>query len=208
MPLAQKIKGFFIVDGEDEQTKKDTDPNREEGTGVPPAVSSVDMSNAKVSDGDVSKMVGHLSNVLAENNMEGFDYFEFRGAVQELVKGGTPEDSAMKSVFTTAKTMGCTKQTLLSSIQFYLTKLADEKTSFGNELKTKKKSDVSDAEARIKEIEGQLAALSKEKEKLEKSATANKTKLNNVEFAFGEAYGLVTKKIKDDEAKINTLLGD
>ena len=150
-----------------------------------------------------------LSKAIGEANIEGFDYLEFKDAVNDLVKDGTSEESAMKSVFATAKTMGLTKQKLLDSISVYLNVVLSEKKEFIESLRQKKQSDIIEVEDKVKQIETQLTSLGKEKDKLEKGLTVAKQKLNSAEFAFNEAVNIVNSKIKADEAKIkSTIAGE
>ena len=157
-----KIKSLFIVEDEIENQKEASTDAPVENQTTPPD------KEVSISEGDVNKMVGMLSKAMSEANIDGFDYLEFKDAVIALLKDGSSEESAMKSVFTTAKTMGLTRQKLLDSISTYLTIVANEKKSFTDSLKQRKQSDIVEVEAKIKEIETQLASLGKEKDKLEK----------------------------------------
>ncbi|OHD68911.1 MAG: hypothetical protein A2W19_11135 [Spirochaetes bacterium RBG_16_49_21] len=198
-----KIKSLFIVEDEIENQKEASTDAPVENQTTPPD------KEVSISEGDVNKMVGMLSKAMSEANIDGFDYLEFKDAVIALLKDGSSEESAMKSVFTTAKTMGLTRQKLLDSISTYLTIVANEKKSFTDSLKQRKQSDIVEVEAKIKEIETQLASLGKEKDKLEKNLTSSKQKLNGAEFAFNEATNIVINKIKTDEKKIkSTIAGE
>jgi hypothetical protein len=165
-------------------------------------------SSEKVSETDVKKMTDHLSKVLAEKSEGDMNYLKFRNAVRELAKGGTSEESAMKSAFTTFKTMGFTKQKLVSSISSASSALAEEKRTFIEELKARKQTELNEVDTKIKELESQLNSMSKEKEKLEKSYESSKVKIHNVEYAFNEAVTAISEKIKSDTTKINTILGE
>jgi hypothetical protein len=195
-----KIKSLFIVDvAEENESSKEVPAEKE-------ATPNEKLEGVSISEGDINKMVGMLSKAISDANLEGFDYLEFKDAVMSLIKDGNSEESSMKSVFATAKTMGLTKQKLLDAISTYLNIIVTEKKSFMDSLRQKKQSDIVEVEVKIKDIETQLTSLGKEKDKLEKGLVASKFKLNNAEFAFNEAAKIVTSKIKADETKIKSII--
>lgn len=196
------LKNLFIVD-EGTEEKKEEAPVVESKKST-----TVETIDSKVSETDVTKMVEMLSKALEETQSDGYNYLKFKTAVKELIQEGTSEDSAIKSVFITAKGMGLTKVKLLSNITDCAEILKKEQQNFTKELTEKKQVDILDVEDQIKKIEDQITTLSKEQQKLEKGLSASKIKINNAEFAFKEAVDLVSKKIKADETKIKAILGE
>lgn len=201
MGFGKSLKKIFIVEEEGKEEIKETPVIETK------KIETIDV-DSKVCETDVSKMIEMLGKALDEAQDEGFNYLKFKNAVQELTKEGTSEDSAIKSVFVTAKGMGLTKLKLITNIEKCLEIVKKEQQNFTKELTDKKQVDILDVEEQIKKIEDQITTLSKDKQKLEKDLSASKIKINNAEFAFKEAVDLVSKKIKADETKIKAILGE
>ena len=76
------------------------------------------------------KSIEFISKAIEKANLPGFDYLEFRMAVDNLKKIDFDEATAYKSVFATAKTMGLTKEKLLETAAHYKTIVQKEKEQF------------------------------------------------------------------------------
>lgn len=193
------LKGLFVKDDAAAEVKEP-----EQATA---SAKEAPVVETTAPDAEITKMVAFLNKSLAGMSKNGaFDYLKFRGAVNELKAQGSSEDSAIKSVFVTAKTMGLNKKDLIADTSKCLAFLVNEKKSFTEELNGKKQEEIANVEAKIKDIEKQLSSLGKEKDRLEKALTASKAHLNVAEFAFNEAVNSVTAIIKADADKINTLI--
>jgi phosphoenolpyruvate carboxylase len=153
-------------------------------------------------------MLAHLSGLIEANNQDGFDYYEYHGAVKELIQNGTADETAFVSVFTTAKTMGLTKPKLVASAKFYLSVIEKEKIAFETEAKNREKEDVIGKQKEIENTIKELEALKVKKENLEKQVSESKMKINVTAFAFNEAYTKIKAGIDEEVTKINTYLKD
>jgi hypothetical protein len=76
------------------------------------------------------KSIEFISKAIEKANLPGFDYLEFRMAVDNLKKIDFDEATAYKSVFATAKTMGLTKEKLLETAAHYKAIVLKEKEQF------------------------------------------------------------------------------
>jgi chromosome segregation ATPase len=76
------------------------------------------------------KSIGFITNALEKANLPGFDYIEYRQAVDSLKKMNLDEATAFKSAFATAATMGLTKEKLVDTAKHYLSILQKEKEQF------------------------------------------------------------------------------
>ncbi len=73
-----------------------------------------------------------LAKTLEQNNLPGFDFLEFKKSAAGLLKLGMDEATAIKSVFTTAATMGLTKEKLVETAAYYRNLLEKERDAFDN----------------------------------------------------------------------------
>ncbi|HNG89366.1 MAG TPA: hypothetical protein PK858_04155, partial [Saprospiraceae bacterium] len=78
-------------------------------------------------DGLDERSLDFLTKALEKNNLPGFDYFEFKRAVATLLEMKIDEDTAFKSAFATAATVGLTKEKLLDTAGYYRNLLDKEK---------------------------------------------------------------------------------
>ena len=123
--MLNKIKSLFIVEdenaqsvqnsgsssaGKQTQTTKNVDPNNNVKS-TPPAEGKPE-----------ERFLTMLWEVLAKNDLEGFDYLEFREALKNLDNMAMDEATRYKSAMAMAKTMKASKQVLLQSANHYLKK--------------------------------------------------------------------------------------
>lgn len=193
-----KLKSLFIVT-EDEKAPEVKTANTVESSSSAPA---------KVKDSVVRKMVEHLSNILVENNQDGFDYMEFRNAVRELLTNGDSEQKAFTSVYTTAKTIGIGKSDLLKSAKHYITVLEKEKSDFTAEIESRVSQDLAAKKQRLEDVNSELEKLQKEKETLIKEIDDSSTKIEENQSGFQDAWNIIHGKISEDEKKIREFIED
>lgn len=113
-----------------------------------------------------SKSVDFLTHALSKNNLKGFDYIEFKVSLSRLTELNMPEETAFKSAFATASTVGLTKDKLVTTAQHYKQVLAKEKQQFdlalNNQLEKRvmgKKKEVEKLKKKIVDWEEQIAKL-------------------------------------------------
>ncbi len=109
------------------------------------------------------KSVEFLIKALEKNNLPGFDYLEFKLALGRLVAMNLPEDTAFKSAFATASTVGLTKDKLVATAQHYKQILINERKQFDQALNNQllkrvrsKQIEVEKLKAQITEWQGQI----------------------------------------------------
>ena len=71
-----------------------------------------------------------LMQSIQDNNMDGFDYLEFKSALKSLDSLPLDEATKFKSAYATSTTMGLTYETLLSSVDYYKKIMEREKDKF------------------------------------------------------------------------------
>lgn len=117
------------------------------------------------------KSISFLAGALAKSNLPGFDYLEFKQSLEALNRLGMDEETAIKSAFATAATVGLTKEKLLKTAQHYKSVLNTEKQQFDAALQkqieqrikgkatevAKLKKQVEEYRAKIQQLEAQIA---------------------------------------------------
>ena len=228
--MFKKLKSLFIVEegGEtpsstpSKETKGSTDKGPAANSqGKPPSAktSGYDKNNPPKGKPQ-EKFVNRLLSALEEHNAEGFDYLEYKQAVQNLSSVDMDEATRFKSALAMAKSMGAQPQKLISSANGYLKVLKNEETKFLDAFKNQtarqvdqQTSDIKKLEEGIKARQQQIAKLNKEielgiKKLEEKRSNINvaNAKVQSTKDGFYVAYHIVTQQIAADIEKMKTHL--
>jgi chromosome segregation ATPase len=107
-------------------------------------------------DGLDDRSLDFLAQALERSNLDGFDYYELRRAVHQLMATQMDEATAYKSAFTTAATLGVTKEKLLETAAYYRDLLDKEKIQFAEALDNQNQSKVANKEAEVKRLRDQI----------------------------------------------------
>ena len=117
------------------------------------------MTTAKslfAAEGIDDRSLEFLTNALEQNNLPGFDYFEFKRALVTLRGMEVEEGAAHKSAFATAATIGLTKDKLIETANYYRNFLEKEKEKFNTALKNQMAAKVTSREDEIKRLTDQI----------------------------------------------------
>lgn len=104
------------------------------------------------------KSIESLTRALEKNNLPGFDYLEFKLSLGRLAQMNLPEETAYKSAFATASTVGLTKEKLLTTGQHYRKVLADEKEQFNLALQGQLQKRVNNKQEEVIKLRAQIEA--------------------------------------------------
>lgn len=166
------------------------------------------------------KSANLLVRAIKENNKDGFDYLEFLVSVQKLRSMDLDDSTAMKSAFATASSFGLTKESLVSSGQFYISVLRKEYESFKEALSRQIVKKINEPEASIKkmteeydQIDKKIAELQKKKtlykekvDKMKATIDSNKKDLTEREERFNTAFNSIKTSIEEKITKIKEQL--
>ncbi|MEN9414098.1 MAG: hypothetical protein RLZ62_402 [Bacteroidota bacterium] len=206
----QKVRSVFIVDEKPAET-------------VAPSTASTPSpaANPPVAAGNPdNKFLEALATALEKSNQEGFDYLEFRQALKNLSGMNLDEQTAFRSAFGTASTMGITAARLLESAQYYLQVLSGEKKKFSEAHEQQRTRLIGNREAEaqsldqmIQEKNEQIARLSREieehqakKAEIAAEITESTLKIETTRANFEASFAAVTEQISSDAAKISQYL--
>jgi len=229
--MLKKLKSLFIVEDKSKssaQNEADSTASSEEtiesgsdmvspvSAGTAPSSPSPSAQPGKASP----KFVNVLLKAIEANNLEGFDYLEFKQSLQNLAAMDMDEKTKYQSAFAMAKTMGVTPSKLVNSAQHYINVLKKEENKFSDALKNQKQKQVVNREQGIKGLEEAVVKKQQMIEKLQKEIEADKQKLEKQKTAINEsvakvqatkegfisAYHSVLGQIQGDIDKMNSYL--
>jgi chromosome segregation ATPase len=114
-----------------------------------------------------AKSVEFLTQALEKNNLPGFDYLEFKLSLARLASMNIPEETAYRSAFATASTVGLTKDKLVSTAQHYRQVLVKEKEQFDLALNNQLQKRVNTKKQEVEKLKAQILAWKDQIEKLQ-----------------------------------------
>lgn len=161
-----------------------------------------------------------IAQAIEKNNLPGFDYFEFKRAVHQLAAMKLDEATAHKSAFTTAATLGVTKEKLIETAGYYRNIVEKEREQFNQALDNQTATKVAARQQEVSRLRDQIerhkieiarlqdeiagylnqadaadASVKLESEKLEKSKTAFEKAHQSVLIAIDQDIELMHKHL-------------
>ncbi len=218
MSFIDKIKSVFIVPGAATLIQKDAQSSQED-TSNNKVEANTKSDEVKVES--TEKFIDILSGILENNNQTGFDYLEFKKAVQSIAKIQHLEESAQfKTAYAAAMSMNVQPPHLIDSANRYLMILEAELTKFNQTanqfLKTQvgtKEQESIELNKTIQQKENQFQQLQIELEKHHKRMNEIQAELKSVKIkvdsnkaSFKHAYDQLVGQISSDIQKMEQYL--
>ena len=161
-----------------------------------------------------------LANAFEKANIPGFDYVEFKKSMNGLEKLDFESNKAIISAYTTASTMGLTKDKLLESIQHYIGRLGKEREAFGDAVKRQIEVHVTAKRNEKIHIAKEIDQLNEQVKNLQQKINQHQSKLDSADERINEAeskiadrkkrfeatFSQITAVLEDDYKLINTTL--
>jgi chromosome segregation ATPase len=216
--MIKNLKSLFIVD--DGSTKKapaKTLPPKPEASSPAASKQPTPAAPAQTTEGERpgvvnKKFTNTLLNALEKANQPGFDYLEFKKALQNLKKLNMDDSTRFQSAYATAQSMNVTPQQLKDSAAHYLSVLTAEQQNFELALKGQQQTQIKDQEEQLPRLEAEVKRLEIQIKQLEeqiKKAKADQTrikksieqagvKLSNTKNDFLASYRAIADQIQSD----------
>lgn len=166
------------------------------------------------------KSMDFLLRAIERKNLPGFDYIEFKQSMNALSKMHLDEETAVKSAFATASTMGLNKIKLTDSVTHYKEVLMSEKKEFNtaleNQIKQKvdaKKTEVGqlsqkilDHEAEIKRLQDEIASFKNTLETADEQIEDISKKIDSTRESFEMTHASIINQMEKDLEIFNKYL--
>ncbi|MCZ2101171.1 MAG: hypothetical protein LC107_06510 [Chitinophagales bacterium] len=217
--LLKRIKGLFIVteSGAAGDTTQKTEVSSTVEQVKKPSGQPVFTSEAQDSTGYNEKHIQILMHALEQNNIEGFDYLEYKNSLLSISNVIADETMRYKSAFEMAKTMGLDKRKLLDSAEYYMNILVGEQKKFMEALENQKgkqiqarvdsieklEKSVVDKKKMIENLNKELETMNTQMGELKKEISEEVQKIELTNKQFMASYHYVTGQIQSDIEKIN-----
>jgi len=223
--MFDKLKRIFIIEEEGEKKVTASEkPNiaEKQASNIEEVVPSVGSksTSSKIQGTPKDKFTSILFGAIEANDIEGFDYLEYKESLQSLAKMNMDEATRYKSAFAMAQTMGATPQKLIDSVTHYRNVLAKEEAKFAQALESQKVKQIHEEEKKIvqlqkniqarqqqiEEIQKQIAEDEKHLIKTQKGLEGAAAKINATKANFMASYRLIAGQLETDIEKIKTYL--
>lgn len=137
------------------------------------------------------KFIDILLKSIEKNNLEGFDYLEYKSSLQGLDNMAMDEATKYKSAFVMAKTMGVTPAKLLSSAKHYVNILSKEEKKFIDALKNQRQKQVVGKEEKLVALQKEVTTKKSQIEQLKKEIAANEASFKNIKDGINKSAAKV-----------------
>ena len=202
--MFKNLKSLFIVEEAAKKapekkgatsTSKATTTKATSGTPTTATPTPAVTTNAS---GEVEpKIIEKLLEAIEKNNVEGFDYLEYKKALQALEKLPMDEATKYRSAFATASTMGVTLEKLLETVKFYVGVLDNENDKFSNTFKSQLNDKVAGRQQEITQFQAIIKEKADQISKLTADITKHQQQIATLEAKISESNNLIQKTQSD-----------
>ena len=227
--MLKNLKYLFVEPSDetaDASSNKKSSDSKTDNTSQPSTPSNKNTVSSSIKTASIktdsvdTKIIEKLLEAIEKNNLEGFDYLEYKKALKALDKMPIDEPTKYRSAFATASTMGVTLEKLIKTSDFYVGILDKENekfvSAFKNELENKvsgRKKEIVQFEEIIKEKSAQITKLTEEITQhqklvsdLKEKITISNDKIVKTQNDFEKSYSHLKKQFEDDILKMQKYL--
>ncbi len=188
--MFKNLKSLFIVE-ENNPDNTNTPASNQDDSGKNIRPSAKQGNTPATSQGEPGKPVPELTEVLykamEENNIEGFDYLEYKQSLNSLKKMPMDDQTRYQSAFAMAQTMGVTVERLLQTGQHYLDVLKKEEQKFEAAVNNQKAKQIGEKEQLILQLEEAIKSKAEQIKQLTLEIEADQTKSKQLKQEMAEA---------------------
>lgn len=218
--ILKKIKGLFIVEDNAPVAPADNS-SPAPASEAPETEKNVNLStDYNITGTHNQKVFDSLSQALESNNLQGFDYLEFRTSLLSLSKMPMDEATRYQSAYAMAQTMGVDAAKLTETANHYLNVLKNEALKFQQAIENQQKSGLGAKEQEIiglqnaisqksellKQISAEIEQHTQKIEEIKKQISESGTKIAQTQVDFQTTYDAMVQQINNDIDKIKNYI--
>ncbi len=212
MGLGDRLKSWFVI--EDDTTSKTTKTQKTKSTSEKTASSTKSSSkktaNTTESAGAAGQVTDKFMSILLaamdKNNLDGFDYLEFKQALKNLENMPMDEKTRYQSAFAMAKTMKVTPEHLVKTADHYVAILQQEDQKFGQALAAQRSKQIGGREQQMADLEKGIKAKAEQIQRLTKEIEADQKTLATIKEEISGAVVKVETTKNNFVASFNSLV--
>jgi ABC-type transporter Mla subunit MlaD len=205
MALKNFMSLFFVQ--EETGTKTENKTDNQANKNISPPIHQQNVPPPIPIDASIDQRIfDSLQQALNSSNMEGYDYMEFKNAIQSLA--GIIPDEAMrfKSAFATVAPMGVTAQKLLESAKYYKNVLLQEQDKFNQALSNQIDTSVGAKQKQSDDLKVMIQKKSEEIQRLTQEMEAHQQEIGQLEGQIGEVVIKLEATKNNFDYTLNTII--
>lgn len=221
----KRIKSVFVVE---DGASKPAEGQKSEGTAAEkkgsPVVSPAQEVSYKSSPNHISgadpTIADTIFKAIEAQNLDGFDYLEFKESLKALSKLPMDEATMYRSAFATATTMGLTKEKLTSTLSHYLQILDKQKSAFDDALAQQRKENlekkmaeiaamdkaIAEKSEQIKRLTQEIEQVQNQQDKMKNELAGISDKIETTKMNFESTFVSIRDQFTSDQQKISEYL--
>lgn len=211
MSLGDRLKSWFVIEedtpNKSGKTKETKSTTKKASTGKTTTTPSAPNTESKGAVGQVTdKFMSILLAAMDKNNLEGFDYLEFKQALKNLEKMPMDEKTRYQSAFAMAKTMNVTPEHLVKTAGHYVAILQQEEQKFGQALTAQRSKQIGGRETQMADLEKGIKAKAEQIKRLTEEIEADQKTLATIKQEISGAVVKVETTKNNFIASFNSLV--
>ena len=143
------------------------------------------------------KSVEYIAKAIEKANLPGFDYLEFRMAVDNLKKINLDEVTAIKSAYATMSTMGLTKERIIETAAHYKSVLVKEREQFDAASQKQQTLKIGQNLQQVGDLQRKVTENEAKIKQLQEEVESSRTKIRELDYERDNAAA----KIEDTKTK-------
>ncbi|WP_233897517.1 hypothetical protein [Tenacibaculum piscium] len=198
--MLKNLKSLFFTEDESEKENKQEDKKQAVSAKKSAEINTVNKSttiNSNVTGSVDAAIVEKLLAAIENNNLEGFDYLEFKKALKALDKIPMDEATKYRSTYAAASTMGATLDTLLETIKHYIGVLDTENSTFIKAFEGQLVAKVGNKEKEITQFEAVINEKSEKIKQLTNEITKHQNQISELKRLVDDSNQKITKTQND-----------
>ncbi len=216
--IGSKFMGLFFEEEEtSEKNDKGTPPENSDQSNTKPEGQSAETATipappinatippiAGVID---AKFADFLTKVIADNNLPGFDYYEFKEALHNMKDMNMSEQQKYQSVFATLRSAGLTKEKLLETAQHYVTVLETEGEKFAKASEGETAKEVTAREQKVTDLTTENQDLNQKIQELSDKIQENQGHISTFQGEISEEKTKIQQTVNNFNKTQESLIG-
>ncbi len=214
----KKLKGVFVIEDPNQpptsQSQQSNTPSTaskeavQNNSSPPPSVQTPYKPSVSSGQGQVNeKFTDALFKAMEAANVEGFDYFEFKQALNNLASMPMDEATRYKSAYAMAQTMGATPAKLVSTASSYLDALKQEEAKFQQAANNQVQSQIGNKQAQISNFDAVIKQKSEQIKKMVEEIEQHKKEMELLNQDIAQASSKVAQTKADFDMTYQSLVG-
>ncbi len=208
--MFKNLKSLFINEEEDANKSSSEDSAPVEELKTPVTSSTKGTSSTSVPPVSPGKITDKFNNILLgameANNIDGFDYLEYRQSLQSLKKMDMDEATQYKSAYAMAQTMGASPEYLIKTANHYMDILKKEEAKFGEALQNQRVRQVGEKEQQLKDLEQMIRDKAEQIQKMSKDIEQHQVQMQQIETEVAQSSAKVESTKNNFIASFNAIV--